>query len=49
MAETNPNSWGETNVVGKSIPRIDAYERVSGSAVYPLDVLLPDMLYAAIL
>lgn len=41
--------WGETAVVGKRLPRIDAYERVSGSAVYPLDVSLPDMLHAAIL
>jgi xanthine dehydrogenase YagR molybdenum-binding subunit len=41
--------WGETTVVGKRTPRVDAYDRVSGSAVYPLDVLLPDMLHAAIL
>ncbi len=41
--------WGETKVVGKPLPRIDAYERVSGSAVYPLDFALPDMLHAAIL
>jgi xanthine dehydrogenase YagR molybdenum-binding subunit len=42
-------AWGETGVVGKPMPRVDAYERVSGSAVYPLDILLPDMLHAAIL
>ena len=41
--------WGDTQVVGKALPRVDAYERVSGSAVYPFDVLLPDMLHAAIL
>ena len=41
--------WGETKVVGKPLTRIDAYERVSGSAVYPLDFALPDMLHAAIL
>ena len=41
--------WGETKVVGKRVPRVDAYERVSGSAVYPLDFALPDMLHAAIL
>lgn len=41
--------WTETTVVGRRTPRVDAYDRVSGSAVYPLDVLLPDMLYAAIL
>src|SRR5215472_3218884 len=49
MSQTTPKPWGETTVVGKAIPRIDAYERVSGSAHYPLDVVLPDMLYAAIL
>ena len=41
--------WGETTVVGQRLPRVDAYERVSGTAVYPLDVILPDMLYAGIL
>lgn len=49
MAESTPQPWGETKVVGKPIPRVDGYERVSGSAVYPIDVLLPDMLYAATL
>ena len=41
--------WGETSVVGKRLARVDAYDRVSGSAVYTSDVLLPDMLYAVIL
>jgi xanthine dehydrogenase YagR molybdenum-binding subunit len=41
--------WGETTVVGSARPRIDAYERLSGAAVYPSDVVLPDMLYGAIL
>ncbi len=41
--------WGETDVVGKPIPRVDGYQRVSGSAVYPHDVILPEMLYAAVL
>jgi xanthine dehydrogenase YagR molybdenum-binding subunit len=40
--------WRETSVVGKSLPRVDAAERVSGSAVYPADVILPDMLHAVI-
>jgi xanthine dehydrogenase YagR molybdenum-binding subunit len=40
--------WGETQVVGKPLSRVDAYERVSGSAVYTLDLALPDMLHAAI-
>jgi CO/xanthine dehydrogenase Mo-binding subunit len=41
--------WTETTVIGGRRPRVDAYERVSGSAVYPLDVTLPGMLHAAIL
>jgi xanthine dehydrogenase YagR molybdenum-binding subunit len=45
----NPGTWKKTEVVGKPLPRIDAYERVSGSAVYPSDTSLPDMLYGAIL
>ncbi len=45
----NPKPWQKTHIVGKALPRVDAYERVSGSAVYPADVLLPNMLYGAIL
>lgn len=41
--------WGETRVVGRPLPRVDAYERVSGTAVYALDLFLPGMLHAAIL
>ncbi len=44
-----PKPWKKTAVVGKRMPRIDAYERVSGSAIYPSDTILPDMLYGAIL
>lgn len=42
-------AWGETRIVGKAIPRVDAYERVSGAAEYTYDVILPNMIYAAIL
>ncbi len=44
-----PSAWKKTKVIGKRLPRVDAYERVSGSAVYPSDTSLPDMLYGAIL
>jgi xanthine dehydrogenase YagR molybdenum-binding subunit len=44
-----PAPWATTRVVGKGLPRIDAYERVSGSAQYPSDVALPDLLFGAIL
>jgi xanthine dehydrogenase YagR molybdenum-binding subunit len=40
--------WEHTSVVGTAQPRIDGYERVSGAAVYPSDVILPDMLFGAI-
>jgi xanthine dehydrogenase YagR molybdenum-binding subunit len=39
--------WTETKVVGTAPPRIDAHERVSGSAVYARDLVLPNMLHAA--
>jgi CO/xanthine dehydrogenase Mo-binding subunit len=41
--------WQTTKVVGKPLPRVDAYERVSGKAVYPSDIIFPDMLFGAIL
>lgn len=44
-----PEFWKETDVVGKRTPRVDAYERVSGTAVYPSDIKLPNMIYGAIL
>ena len=45
---TGTAPWGETRVVGRPQPRIDAYARVSGSATYTLDVSLPGMLHAAV-
>jgi len=42
-------AWGETKIVGKGIPRVDAFERVSGKAEYTYDVILPDMVYGATL
>ena len=44
-----PQPWGKTNVVGQKQRRVDAYERVSGTAVYPSDIVLPRMLYGAVL
>ncbi len=43
-----PTFWTKTDLIGKPLPRVDAYERVSGSAIYPSDILLPNMLYGAI-
>ena len=45
----SPAPWKSTRIIGKAVPRVDAYERVSGSAVYPADLSLPNMLYGAIL
>lgn len=36
------------DVIGQSIPRIDAYDKVTGQAVYIGDMKLPGMLYAKI-
>ncbi|MCA1766216.1 MAG: xanthine dehydrogenase family protein molybdopterin-binding subunit [Desulfobulbaceae bacterium] len=47
--ENSPEFWRQTDIVGKPLPRVDAYERVSGTAVYPSDILLPNMIYGAIL
>ena len=44
-----PPPWDETRVIGERVPRVDAYERVSGSATYTLDLTFPDMLHAVIL
>jgi CO/xanthine dehydrogenase Mo-binding subunit len=41
--------WTDTAVVGKPLPRVDAHERVSGEAVYTVDVSFPDVLHLAIL
>lgn len=45
----DPQPWTETRVVGKPLPRVDAYERVSGSATFPSDVTMPDLLHVAVL
>lgn len=34
------------NVVGKNIIRVDAYSKVTGSAIYPQDIYLDNMVYA---
>src|SRR5438045_6268433 len=48
----NPTPWGddaELHIVGQRVPRMDALEKVTGSARYTADVHLPGMLHAAIL
>ncbi len=39
----------EYSVIGKSLPRLDAFEKVTGTAMYTGDVKLPGMLYGRLL
>ena len=36
------------NIIGKKVKRVDAYEKVTGKAIYGDDIKLVDMLYAAV-
>ena len=47
--DKDPQPWEKTGVIGQPLPRVDGYDRVSGLALYPSDIILPNMLYAAIL
>ncbi len=49
LPDKTPQPWQKTEVIGKPLPRVDAYERVSGIAIYPSDIVLPNMIYAAVL
>lgn len=48
-AGEDPKPWGETNIIGRETPRVDGYDRATGTAIYPTDVTLPGMIYGAIL
>ena len=39
----------EFSILGQALPRVDAYEKVSGKAQYVDDLVLPNMLYGKIL
>ena len=39
--EQKLSPWEQTRVVGRKIPRVDGYERVSGTATYPSDMVMP--------
>ncbi|MFZ0724853.1 MAG: xanthine dehydrogenase family protein molybdopterin-binding subunit, partial [Desulfobacterales bacterium] len=49
LPDRDPGPWETTDVIGRPLPRVDGYERVSGAAVYPSDIVMADMLYGAIL
>ena len=36
----------ELKVIGTRAPRVDARERVTGEAIYPADLELPNMVHA---
>ncbi len=46
--EVKLKSEKEFKYIGKPIPRVDIPEKVSGKAIYGLDISIPDMLYAVI-
>jgi xanthine dehydrogenase YagR molybdenum-binding subunit len=51
LPDFEPAPWGndaELSVVGRSIPRVDAREKVSGRARYTADIVRPGMLFAAV-
>jgi xanthine dehydrogenase YagR molybdenum-binding subunit len=47
-AGEKPRPYEMTHIVGKAIPRVDGYERVSGLADFYGDISFPGMLYGAV-
>ncbi len=41
----DPSTW---RILGKSQPRVELHEKVTGAPIYGIDVQLPDMLYATV-
>ncbi|HIP24651.1 MAG TPA: xanthine dehydrogenase family protein molybdopterin-binding subunit, partial [Rhodobacteraceae bacterium] len=41
----DPSNW---RILGKSQPRVELHEKVTGAPIYGIDVQLPDMLYATV-
>jgi len=39
----------EYSVIGKRVPRVDAVDKVVGTALYSADIVLPQMLYGKVL
>ena len=51
LPDFEPGPWGTDEplaIVGHSVPRVDAHEKVTGRAVYTADLGRPGMLYAAL-
>ena len=39
----------KSNVIGTSVPRVESVEKVTGRAVYAVDISFPDMLWGKVL
>ncbi|MFC1898125.1 molybdopterin cofactor-binding domain-containing protein [Candidatus Cloacimonadota bacterium] len=48
MQDNVSNVKNDNSIIGKKIKRVDAYEKVTGKAVYGDDIQLPGMLFAAV-
>jgi xanthine dehydrogenase YagR molybdenum-binding subunit len=51
LPDFEPEPWGPgeaLSIVGQSVPRVDAREKVTGQATYTVDVARPGMLHAAL-
>src|SRR5690606_22822079 len=46
--EPKIKSYGDWWLLGKDLPRLDVDVKTNGSAIYPIDVRLPGMVYAAV-
>jgi isoquinoline 1-oxidoreductase beta subunit len=46
--EPKIKAYGDWWLLGKDVPRMDVAVKVDGSAIYPIDVRVPGMLYAAV-
>ena len=46
--EPTIKAYGDWWLLGTDVPRIDVAPKTNGSAIYPIDVRLPDMVYAAV-
>ena len=46
--EPKIKKYGDWWLLGKDVPRMDVAAKVDGSAVYPIDVRIPGMVYAAV-
>ena len=48
LSDLNLKNQDDFTIIGKGFRRLDTQEKVDGSAVYGIDILLPNMLFASI-